>query len=61
MSEREVDGVLREFAGRRAFGGKGVLGKDPTGGRRGEVFRYRDFMASVSGVGTNGTEAQAVA
>ncbi|KAG8627355.1 hypothetical protein KVT40_004838 [Elsinoe batatas] len=49
LSEREVDGILGEFAGRRAFGAKGVSGKEVGG--RGEVFRYRDFMASVGGVG----------
>ncbi|KAF2225166.1 hypothetical protein BDZ85DRAFT_180790, partial [Elsinoe ampelina] len=47
LSEREVDGILGEFAGRRAFGAKGVSGKEVGG--RGEVFKYRDFMASVGG------------
>lgn len=51
MSEREIDSILGEFAGRRAFGGKGVLGKDMGSGKRGEVFRYRDFMANISGAG----------
>ncbi|KAF4554255.1 EF-hand domain-containing protein 3 [Elsinoe fawcettii] len=49
LSEREVDGILGEFAGRRAFGAKGVSGKEV--GARGEVFRYRDFMVSVGGMG----------
>jgi len=57
MSGRAVDNVLGEFAGRRAFGGKGVLGKDIAGsGKRGEVFRYRDFMASISGASAAGQE-----
>lgn len=54
MSEREIDAILGEFAGRRAFGGKGVLGREfgAVGGKsRGDVFRYRDFMATVSGGG----------
>lgn len=56
MSEREVDGVLREFAGRRAFGAKGMHAGKP----RGEVFRYRDFMANVSaGGGARMSEAEA--
>ncbi|KAF2154800.1 EF-hand [Myriangium duriaei CBS 260.36] len=52
LSEREVDGILAEFTGRRAFGAKGVSGKElGNGGGRGEVFKYRDFMASISGAG----------
>ena len=47
LSEREVDGILGEFAGRRAFGSKGVN----AGKTKGEVFRYRDFMANVSAGG----------
>lgn len=53
MGEAEVDAVLGEFAGRRAFGVKG-LGREGKG--RGDVFRYRDFMASVGGSGI-GSEA----
>lgn len=61
MEERDIDAVLAEFAGRRAFGGKGVLGKElgAGGGKRGEVFRYRDFMAGISGAGSG--DAGAVA
>jgi len=45
LSEREVDGILGEFASRRAFGAKGVnVAKG-----KGEVFRYRDFMAGIAG------------
>ncbi|KAI5370414.1 Putative EF-hand domain-containing protein [Septoria linicola] len=49
LSEREVDSVLGEFTGRRAFGTKGIN----AGKAKGEVFRYRDFMASVSGGGAS--------
>lgn len=60
MSDREMDMILGEFAGRRAFGGKGVLGKEIGGnGKRGEVFRYRDFMANISGTGMAGQDGVA--
>ena len=41
----EVDEVVGGFVGRRAFG-KGGLG-----GGRGEVFRYREWVGGVMGVG----------
>lgn len=45
MSERELDQILGEFSGRRAFGAKGVnVAKG-----KGEVFKYRDFMQAVNG------------
>ncbi|KAF2717631.1 EF-hand [Polychaeton citri CBS 116435] len=51
----EVETVMREFTGRRVWGGRrgfgGGMGKGSGGGSGGEVFRYRDFMASVSGGG----------
>ncbi|KAF2173348.1 hypothetical protein M409DRAFT_17287 [Zasmidium cellare ATCC 36951] len=55
FSEREVDGILGEFTSRRAFGSKGLH----TGNAKGDVFRYRDFTANISGGGatTNGTDA----
>ncbi|GAM85866.1 hypothetical protein ANO11243_038750 [Dothideomycetidae sp. 11243] len=59
LSDREVDNILAEFTGRRAFGAKGVSGKDLNGGGRGEVFRYRDFMATISGAG-HGADGVAV-
>lgn len=45
LSEREIDMVVEGFSGRRAFGkgGKGL--------GRGEVFRYQEFVASVTGGG----------
>lgn len=62
MSEREVDSIMADFASRRAFGGKGVFGKDlvnGTGGKgRGEVFRYRDFMANLTGGAGDSGEGQ---
>lgn len=50
LTEREIDMVVEGFSGRRAFGkgGKGL--------GRGEVFRYQEFMASLTGGGgDNGT------
>jgi Ca2+-binding EF-hand superfamily protein len=49
LSEREVDGILGEFAGRRAFGSKGLNAAK----NKGDVFKYRDFMANISGGGAN--------
>ncbi|TVY86737.1 Myosin regulatory light chain, partial [Lachnellula willkommii] len=44
LTEREIDRVMSGFTGRRAFGkNNGGMGK------RGEVFKYQEFMASVAG------------
>jgi Ca2+-binding EF-hand superfamily protein len=55
LTEREIDMVIEGFSGRRAFGkgGKG-LGK-------GEVFRYQEFMSSLTGGGNNGENGQGAA
>lgn len=58
LTEREIDMVVEGFSGRRAFGkgGKGL--------GRGEVFRYQEFVASVTGGGSgpdNGAGAAAPA
>ncbi|KAI4096516.1 MAG: hypothetical protein LQ344_001024 [Seirophora lacunosa] len=44
MTEGEIDQVISEFTGRRAFG-KGMGGS----GVRGEVFRYQEFVESIIG------------
>jgi len=49
LSEREVGRVVEGFSGRRAFGGKGV--GSGLGGKREEVFRYREFVGAVCGGG----------
>lgn len=51
LTEREIDMVVEGFSGRRAFGkgGKGL--------GRGEVFRYQEFVASITGGGANGEGA----
>jgi len=55
LTEREIDMVVEGFSGRRAFGkgGKGL--------GRGEVFRYHEFMASLTGGGGNGEVAEGAA
>jgi Ca2+-binding EF-hand superfamily protein len=55
MTEREIDMVIEGFSGRRAFGkgGKG-LGK-------GEVFRYQDFLSSLTGGSNNGENGDGAA
>lgn len=45
LTEREIDMVVEGFSGRRAFG-KGAKGLG-----RGEVFRYQEFVNSISGGG----------
>ncbi len=44
MTEREIDQIISEYAGRRAFG-KGMGGS----GARGEVFRYQEFVGNIMG------------
>jgi Ca2+-binding EF-hand superfamily protein len=59
LSDQEVDAIMSQFSSRRAFGAKGVFGKELAGGdrKRGEVFRYRDFISNISGNGgSEGTE-----
>ena len=45
VSDREVDAILGEFASRRHFGAKGLT----VAKGKGEVFRYREFMGSLTG------------
>ncbi|KAG9236684.1 hypothetical protein BJ875DRAFT_419693 [Amylocarpus encephaloides] len=46
LSERDVERVLSGYSGRRAFGKQGGGGM---GGKRGEVFRYGEFVSGVQG------------
>ncbi len=48
LTEREIEKVMGNFMGRRAFG-KGV-------GKRGEVFKYQEFVGSIIGGGNTDTE-----
>lgn len=47
LGDGELDPVVEEFSGKRAFGAKGL---NVVNGK-GEVFRYREFMASMAGGG----------
>ena len=52
LTSAEIDKVMNGYVGRKAFSkakSGGMLGK------RGEVFRYREFVGSLGG-GTNGSE-----
>lgn len=53
LDEGEMEGVIGEFRGRRAFGrGAGMgLGGGGGGGAKGDVFRYREFIGAVTGGG----------
>lgn len=46
MSKREVESVMEGFIGRRAFGGFSTSNKT-----RGDVFRYREWVASLGAAG----------
>ncbi|KAI9663926.1 MAG: hypothetical protein M1821_007417 [Bathelium mastoideum] len=52
IDDREFDGIVDGFKGRRAFG-KGSAG----GLSRGEVFKYRDFVAGIVGGANDGQQA----
>ncbi|EPE36157.1 EF-hand [Glarea lozoyensis ATCC 20868] len=46
LTEREVDRVMSGFMGRRAFG---KMGGGMGMGKRGEVFRYQEFVSGLAG------------
>lgn len=52
MTEREIEKIVSGFSGRRAFG-KGMGGQMGIG-KRGEVFRYHEFVQAVAGGNSNG-------
>jgi hypothetical protein len=54
LTEREIDEVLSGFTGRRAFGRKGAKAPGLTAVKRGDVFRYQEFVGSVTGGADNG-------
>jgi hypothetical protein len=49
LTERDIDEVLNGFTGRRAFGGKGGKSASLNAVKRGEVFRYQEFVTSLTG------------
>ena len=60
LTDREIDDVLNGFTGKKAFGKRapksGGLGG---GGRRGEVFRYQEFVGNITGGTDTGPEGKA--
>jgi hypothetical protein len=55
LTEREIDKVMNGFIGRRAFqkhSGGGM-------GKRGEVFKYQEFVAGIAGGASDGKGDQA--
>lgn len=57
LTEREIDEVLNGFTGRRVFGGKSSTA---AAGKRGEVFRYQEFVSGImGGENSNGRQAEA--
>jgi hypothetical protein len=56
LTEREIEKIVGGFSGRRAFG-KGTMGGQKGAGsqmgKRGEVFRYQEFVQAI--VGGNGS------
>ncbi|CAN8097385.1 unnamed protein product [Discula destructiva] len=57
LSAAEIDQVMAGFSGKRAFGGKVKTGNASGFAKRGEVFRYQDFVASTAGSGSGSTPA----
>ncbi|KAJ9212432.1 hypothetical protein DTO166G4_5924 [Paecilomyces variotii] len=49
LSEREIDEVIAGFTGRRAFGRTARSGGFAGGAKKGDVFRYQEFVANVMG------------
>jgi Ca2+-binding EF-hand superfamily protein len=45
LNERDIDRVMNGFTGRRAFGKQTAGGM----GKKGEVFKYQEFVASIQG------------
>ncbi|KAF3769825.1 EF-hand [Cryphonectria parasitica EP155] len=53
LTAAEIDQVMSGFSGKRAFGGKAKGAGAGGFGKRGEVFRYQEFVTSIAG-GSNG-------
>jgi hypothetical protein len=52
LTEREVNSVVQGFTGRRAF--RRGIGAGAMGSKRGEVFKYQEFVGSVTGGAAQG-------
>ena len=55
LSGREIDAVLDGWVGRRAFGKGLTAGSIKT---KGEVFRYRDWIANLGSIGDGAKEGE---
>ena len=49
LAPAEVDKIVRDFSGRRAFSRHAVAAATAPGAKRGDVFRYREFVNSIVG------------
>lgn len=58
MTAADIDEVMAGFSGKRAFGGKAKGGAGGFG-KRADVFRYQEFVNSLSGGGNGNGEAPA--
>lgn len=58
MTAAEVDQVMAGFSGKRAFGGKAKGGAAGGFGKRGEVFKYQEFVTSIAGGSSNAAAAE---
>jgi len=54
LSEKDIDEVLNGFTGRRAFEAKSARASSLNSVKRGEVFRYQEFVSSLTGGAENG-------
>ena len=52
LTEAQLDNVMRDFTGRRAFGKSMMSGNSAAS--RGDVFRWKDFVGSLSGNSKDG-------
>lgn len=59
LTAAEIDEVMAGFSAKRAFGGKSKGGGAGGFGKRAEVFRYQEFVNSLSGGGNGNAEAAA--
>ncbi|KAK2741008.1 hypothetical protein FQN55_008563 [Onygenales sp. PD_40] len=58
LTEREIDEVVNGFTGRRAFGSRGTRSAGfSSGGKQPEVFRYQEFVGSLTGGTATATPA----
>lgn len=52
LNEKDIDKIVNGFSGRRAFGKSSGMGMGMS--KRGEVFKYQEFVSAVSGGNSKG-------